>query len=334
MSVDNSSSPIRWSDVTSWNSVGWYVALFIGIWGALMGVGAYWPAHGFFAVAMVLACVKWAHATHIHTSDRKIVPFAIGLVLAFAVIWVTTLWTSKKVEESAKEKKDLEQLNRIPKLQSQVQELQTQNSDANLKLAAKEDTIEGLTKVVIRQSQELATNQHKDTTQVVGNVTGGDTFCYAVLWSNDVDPTKPPSGSYRIGLLIVGDFPLRGISVRVTDVQRTKAIVSDKTLTGEQSAHALLANDISFNVTQTLVPDHVAIIGPVFLGIGDEHDLNIFFQSLNGDWSEEFRCKKINGEWVQAIRVLRQQKSGEKPRYWTKIDKDFPRNSHGEVDWN
>src|ERR1700721_1747511 len=189
------STPISWRDITSWNSVGWYVALFIGVWGALLGVGAYWPAHVFFMLAIVLVSAKWAHAIRIRPSRRKTASFLLGLVLALLVIWGITSWTLKRAKASDKEKKNLEQLSLIPKLQLQVQELQTRNSESNQKLASNENKIEDLTKVVVRQSQELAASQHKDTAQVVGTVTGGDSFCYAELWSD----SDLHAGEARIG---------------------------------------------------------------------------------------------------------------------------------------
>jgi hypothetical protein len=64
-----------------------------------------------------------------------------------------------------------------------------------------------------------------------------------------------------------------------------------------------------------------------------EHAFNVFFSGRNGLWDEYIRLKKINGQWVEAIQV--QKRTGKKTEIlFSQIDKLFPRNAKGQVNWN
>lgn len=90
----------------SWSDVGWYVAVFIGIWGALLGTGDYGLADLFFSIAAVLFLAKWGHASHIQESRRQILKFIVGTAVAVVVTGATVKWTMGK---SAKAKAEADQ---------------------------------------------------------------------------------------------------------------------------------------------------------------------------------------------------------------------------------
>jgi hypothetical protein len=70
---------------------------------------------------------------------------------------------------------------------------------------------------------------------------------------------------------------------------------------------------------------------------GDKQDFNVSFSALNGFWSEAIRLKKVNGEWVQALKVTRIVINNGKVSskvVLQQVDKTFPKSSHGIVDWS
>src|ERR1039458_4732003 len=182
MAGSKSRLTFNWNDISSWNAVGWYVAVLVGVWGALIGVGEFRLAAWFLVFATLLFCGKWGHATRIHLSNRRTFLYSIGTILAVLFASGMIAWTSNKAEKSAEEQIKLRQLDLIPKLQAQVNQipalqteidkLTSQNREANSIVAGKQDTIEGLTKVVIRQNQEIAASAHKDIVQTKTELSG------------------------------------------------------------------------------------------------------------------------------------------------------------------
>src|ERR1700735_3237447 len=80
---NSDSNPAKpWQDIWSWSSVGWYIAVLVGVWGVLMGTADYELADFFFLISACLFCVKWGHFTHMHRRDRRGLIFACGLLMA------------------------------------------------------------------------------------------------------------------------------------------------------------------------------------------------------------------------------------------------------------
>src|ERR1700730_15983068 len=126
--MDDQSQSLSWSDLLSWNGVGWDVALLIGVWGALMGIGHYFLADLFFIFAILLFCLKWGHFTNILTPRRRIGLFSVGIIFALALTLGTVIWTSKQAKEAQEEKQKLSRLELIPGLQQQINDLKNQNT--------------------------------------------------------------------------------------------------------------------------------------------------------------------------------------------------------------
>jgi len=148
----------------------------------------------------------------------------------------------------------------------------------------------------------------------MGAVTGGDSFCYFAMTANGQSPV----------LVHIGKYTLYDVAARFTDIKSpfvpTMDTITKSTLKiGEfppRSAQ-LLAAKIPFNPP------------------GEIND-NIFFSARNGFWSENLRGRYVNGKWVEAIRVFREPvPPGKKEvQILERIDKDYPRNKAGTIDWD
>ena len=158
----------RWSEHLSWDSVGWYVALLIGLWGALMSSGDYGIANAVFILAAALFCIKWGYVTRITLRSRRLLLFIAGTLAAFTLVGIALHWTSGKVMEATKQRKQLAQLDGVPALQDQVKQipvlqqqidtLKRQNDIANSNLQAKQDIVERLARALTSQLSRAEIN--------------------------------------------------------------------------------------------------------------------------------------------------------------------------------
>jgi hypothetical protein len=71
--------------------------------------------------------------------------------------------------------------------------------------------------------------------------------------------------------------------------------------------------------------DGVALFGTIPIDESDEHNFNLFFEARNGKWVELYRSKRIDGQWLVAIKVL---KRGTTHVLYEYVDPLFP------VNWN
>jgi hypothetical protein len=67
----------------------------------------------------------------------------------------------------------------------------------------------------------------------------------------------------------------------------------------------------------------------------DKRNFNIFFTGTNGFWTELLRLRKVNGTWLEAVRVTRDKVEGSKlssEKAFEQVEAGYPRVS-GKVDW-
>jgi hypothetical protein len=153
-------------NVFSWNGIGWFVALFIGLWGSMIGIGQFAPAYCFGGIAWLLCLGKWAHATHIHEKERKTTSFVIGSIVMIIIAGWTIRWTIDRAEDSRRQSANLNQLaqipelrskvDRLPKLEQYITNLQSALDAITGQLATKQSLIDGLNRVLITQNDKLA----------------------------------------------------------------------------------------------------------------------------------------------------------------------------------
>jgi hypothetical protein len=155
MPTEEKSASLFSADSFSWNSVGWVVALLIGVWGVLLGIADYRDADAVLAASITVACVKWGHTTNLFKRSRRPVAFLVGVTLAITAAITLVRWTHRLALNTAEDKGRLAQLEKIPDLNNQIRALKTQNDDFNTKLQKKEEIIEGLASLTVRQGKTI-----------------------------------------------------------------------------------------------------------------------------------------------------------------------------------
>jgi hypothetical protein len=173
-------SDLRWMlrqsfDAFSWTGISWFVALLMGVWGVVIGIGAFAAAYVCLGTSLLLCAVKWGHTTNIHTSHRRVPAFAVGVSSLAGIGIAMMIWTHSrsvaakleseklapisKIPELAKQAAripDLEkQLEDLPKLRDTIGTLRADNAAANSIATKRERIIEGLAQTVISQNKVL-----------------------------------------------------------------------------------------------------------------------------------------------------------------------------------
>lgn len=105
--------------VISWASISWWVALSLGLWGAMLGIGQFLGAYIFLGIAFSLCVLKLIHSAFLAEVKRPL-PAAIGSFLLLAVAIGIGIWTHKMSIKATKDADRLNQLNQIPDLEKQV----------------------------------------------------------------------------------------------------------------------------------------------------------------------------------------------------------------------
>ena len=154
------------------------------------------------------------------------------------------------------------------------------------------------------------------TDDIIAHITGGDSACYLF------GPT--PEGNRWRGLMVVhiGKHPLYELTVRICDLDEFEKIIASR------NGFANLAQaDHTFSIG-SLTVNYARFCDDIILGDGDSRRFNIFFHARNGEFTQELRCKKVDGAWVFATRTRRSD-----VLLHEIVQPDFPRGANGEVNW-
>lgn len=158
--------------------------------------------------------------------------------------------------------------------------------------------------------------------QNIKTITGGESFCYLMIADNGTLPTFIHSGNY----------PLTDVSVRIVDMQKWNQIIAANPHPSLQEFRSA-----DTNVELGNLPVHTALQrGAIQLVGKSQSSFNIFYSARNGFWTQELRLQLVEGKWLTATRVTRTEIGTNKKipeKLFERIDKGFPRNSKGEVDW-
>jgi hypothetical protein len=178
------------------------------------------------------------------------------------------------------------------------------------------------------KSSMQAGQEHFDATMVgikqnVNTITGGDSFCYLVTPVNGEFPTFIHNGNY----------PLSGVNARIVDMQKWHQVI-------DNNPHATMQEFLSADTNILIgdIPPHTALTRPGAIQLVGkmEASFNIFFNARNGFWTQQLKLRLVDGKWLTATRVTREEIGSKRKnphKLYEKIDKDFPRNSKGEVGW-
>ena len=117
-----------------------------------------------------------------------------------------------------------------------------------------------------------------------------------------------------------GDFPLYDLTVNITDLDKINKYAGNP-----EYAHEYRK---LFSIGTMLPKQSNNLCKVLMLDQENSKSFNIFFSARNGMFHELLRIKKINNEWVSAVKVF----DGEKILLQSHSDK-YPRNTVGEIDW-
>lgn len=152
--------------------------------------------------------------------------------------------------------------------------------------------------------------------ELINHITGGESFCYWRISSPDPNSNK--------GMEIVmhhGRHTIFDIQARIVDLEKMESLNDPTNF-----------NDVVANCTmrtyKSLIPDHIHAGSLFDLGEGSQRSFNVFWTASNGSFEQMIRYKKIETEWLAAIRVVR---SG--VVLHEEIPGNFPKNEKDEIDW-
>jgi hypothetical protein len=168
-------------------------------------------------------------------------------------------------------------------------------------------TISAATLTTVRQS-----GLNRD---LMYSVTGGDSFCYVLPMVKQGLPSFTVAHS--------GKYPLYDVTFRMVDLEKAEALGKK----AYQFEH--MFDDVTFSADiGTLVPKTSRLFNKFRFPPKDSLRFNVFFNARNGAFMQFLRMHKIGGEWKIASKVVREENT-----LFEKIDKGFPLNDKGEVQW-
>jgi len=174
-----------------------------------------------------------------------------------------------------------------------------------------------LEKQLLQQSKAI-TNLSK---QAISTTTGGDSFCYLHV--------EPRGNVWEPTFIHFGKYPIYGVGARIIDLDKfreNKKKNQDFTFQ-DLSGTSIKVGDMTVGTALPMWNIRIPWSDTT------EHAFNVFFSGRNGLWDEFVRLKKIDGKWVQAIQVQKRTENKTEILF-SKIDKLFPRNAKGQVEWH
>lgn len=154
-------------------------------------------------------------------------------------------------------------------------------------------------------------------------ITGGDSFAYVELY-----PQENNSIDFRIQQK--GKYPIYDVSVHIIDKDllnslNKKESNNDDFTTFNQSL--IFGKDVG----NFFVNGAKLLMNLKLMPNPESRKIEVLIGTRNGSFTESLRFKRINGKWLYAIRVIREN---DKEVVYEKIPTDFPKNAQGQVDWD
>ncbi len=164
---------------------------------------------------------------------------------------------------------------------------------------------------------ELLNGLESKTTDMIGHISGGNSFPYFQIGNLDSNTNK--------GVLMVipeGEHPQYDVSACIVDLQKFEKVKSSLSFVNMEYSHT---NIHIGNLTQT----HACMVQEWTVENDIEQSYNIFFTARNGSFTQLMRLKKIDGNWVVATKV----KNNEDKILYEQIDYNYPKDDEGNVCW-
>lgn len=182
--------------------------------------------------------------------------------------------------------------NTVISLQTQLTAKADSQAESQRLLSVKSDEIAHLNREIadnqikLREKSEEIASLSKES---LNSITGGDSYCYLTY-------LKPCAGNIaRLILVQQGKYPLFDVNIRIADISDHKVVTYD---------------DIRKNKFITLpsvIPGFATDVSEqLMLPNSGEMELNVFITARNGYWIQNIKLKKINGEWKERSRLVKQ----------------------------
>jgi hypothetical protein len=137
------------------------------------------------------------------------------------------------------------------------------------------------------------------------------------------DDYKLPLANYHLfgvqSVPIITRYPLYDLSVRICDLDKFDEVGDQYTF----EALDYIYEDIDIG---NLIG--ARLIKTWSLDPNKINRYNIFFSARNGFFTQQLRYQVVNDKWVKANKVTKDEKT-----LLEEIDKEYPRNEKGEVEW-
>lgn len=178
----------------------------------------------------------------------------------------------------------------------------------------------GLTDIQSRLST-LMTQMEATATETAAYITGGDSVCYL---TGNMGIQHHPDQISPLWAVHHGKYPLYGIHMRVVDIDRANELSGTAAWLERRHEYE------TYYQLETLIPNHATDI-PLrltYVPYGTARNFNIFFTARNGSFVQLLRFRKVKGMWLRATKVEMGKVMYEE------IPEGYPRDEHGQVDWN
>ena len=156
------------------------------------------------------------------------------------------------------------------------------------------------------------------TDNLIGHVTGGQTFCRVEFGFNNEGRCQ------TVFLWPEGEHAVHDVHIRICNIELLQSLAAAGLDTSASETH-LPVTPLAYTGMVHLIPADFGI------GTLDHYRFNIFVDAKNGSLVQLSRGIRKNGKWARAIQI--RWIFDDNPVY-VMIDDDFPRNVKGEVDWS
>lgn len=231
---------------------------------------------------------------------RQVLVLILFLILGALGFVGTIAQAVKSAREVATSRAILENVHASAK---EIERLQILNTDLQRQLLASSETIRLLAK------------------QNINTVTGGDSFCYGSISPN----TEIVFFAHQ------GKYPMANVVARIVDVTYLKFLQgkpSEERLPGDEQR---ILMGITILIGELIPGSSVARPAAFPFRHPSRQDFNIFFTGRNGFWQQLIRWRKVEDNWIFATKVMGH---GKKQPLYEWVDKDFPRNAQGNIEWD
>ena len=255
-----------------------------------------------------------------YLAKHKLKRFVLAAVICLIGIGAALSTRSQKAEEKQVKETEAEtaRLER-ERLQKQISDLLEQQGEAQQELtAARKEIDNSKTEVLESRKKMIEISQRQ-----LGTLTGADSFCYLTFDGTTRQTQGIPFFSH------VGKNPIQDVTARVVDLKK----FNDEIVSGrKKTLQEFLTSEIYIRVGNLYPGAALPIIQPLIFSDSQKQDFNIFFSGNNGFWTQELRMRWSGQLWLHATRVKRSEGKTDK-LLLEKVDKDFPRNANGQVDY-